>query len=336
MCDEITEAENEAFLSARITRRQANLGAGATLAALVAGCKSSSAPREADPMPAVTTPHATTSHRTDPTATNPTATKQAVSNEPEASDTGTKLATISRMVAIETPDGEAEAFFVAPKSGKHPGVLYWPDVAGLRDAFKKMATRLASQGYAVVLVNPYYRSSKLPILTTFSEWRTEEGKAKIGPMREVLTAERVASDGAAFCTWLDQQPEVDRGKKLATAGYCMSGPFTFHTAAAAPSRVGVLASFHGGGLVSDDENSPHMQLSKLKAAALVCIAENDDTRQPEAKTVLMNTAKAAKVTAEVEVYPAQHGWCVIDSPVYDRAQAERAWARLSATLEAHL
>ncbi|MEQ9504051.1 MAG: dienelactone hydrolase family protein [Deltaproteobacteria bacterium] len=244
--------------------------------------------------------------------------------------------TKSRAVTITTPDGEAEAFFVAPAEGRHPAVLVWPDVAGLRDAYRTMATRLATSGYAVLAVNPYYRSSKLPVMETFAEWRTEEGRAKIKPMREALTHEAITRDGAAFVAWLDQQPEVDTDKKIGTTGYCMGGPFTFRTAAAAPERVGAIGSFHGGGLVTDEPTSPHRLLAQMKAAALICVAQNDDERQPEAKTVLAETAKAVGRPAEVEVYPAQHGWCTIDSPVYDEAQAERAWARLLATLRAHL
>jgi carboxymethylenebutenolidase len=230
----------------------------------------------------------------------------------------------------------AEAFFVTPKDGHHPGVIVWPDVAGLRDAFKTMAARLAAAGYAVLAVNQYSRSTKLPVLTTFSEWRTEEGKKKIAPMREALTPEGITKDGAAFAAWIDQQKEVDKGRKLATSGYCMGGPFAFRTAAAVPERVGAVASFHGGGLVTDEPTSPHALFPKMKAAALICIAQNDDEKGPEVKTTLRQTAEQASIAAEIEVYPAQHGWCVIDSPVYDKEQADRAWARMLATFEQHL
>lgn len=240
------------------------------------------------------------------------------------------------MVTIDMPSGAAEAFFVAPKTGRYPGVLMWPDVAGLRDAYKTMATRLAGEGYAVLVVNHYYRSTKLPVLSSFEEWRTDEGKKKIAPMREALTPEAIASDGAAFVAWLDRQESVDKNKKLASSGYCMGGPYTFRTAAAAPERVGAIASFHGGGLVTEEPTSPHRLFAKMKAAALICIAHNDDERQPEAKAELQKAAAAAKLPAEIEVYPAQHGWCTIDAPVYDEAQAERAWARMLATFERFL
>jgi carboxymethylenebutenolidase len=313
MCDDDTEAENATYLAQlKLNRRQWGIGAGATVATMLSGCGPSS-----DKGPA---------------STPEPQPKTAAPDEAMA----TVLETTSRQVSIDTPDGVAEAFFVAPSSGRHPGVLIWPDVAGLREAFESMATRLAAQGYAVLAVNHYYRSSKLPVLTTFSEWRTEEGKAKIRPMAEALTPERIASDGAAFVAWLDGQQEVDAGRKLGTTGYCMGGPFTFRTAAAAPERVGAIGSFHGGGLVTEEEDSPHTLLPRMKAAALVCVARNDDERSPETRPALQEAAQAAGVTAEIEVYPAQHGWCVIDSPVYDEEQAERAWARMLATFEAHL
>ncbi len=320
MCDDDTEVENEAYLEQRrLNRREVSMGTGAVVAAMLTGCGSppASAKRpEPTPGPA---PAPT------PAATTAPPTENASSTE-----------TASRMVTIDTPDGKAEAFFVAPKSGQHPGVLLWPDVAGLRDAYKTMATRLAAAGYAVLAVNQYYRSSNLPVLSTFDEWRTDEGKAKIAPMRAAITAEGVTKDGAAFVAWLDRQKEVDTKRNIATSGYCMGGPYTFRTAAAAPQRVGAIASFHGGGLVTKEPSSPHTLLGKMKVGALICIAQNDDEREPEAKTKLQQAAKSANVAAEIEVYPAQHGWCTIDSPVYDEKQAERAWARMLATFERHL
>jgi len=298
MCDEITEQENAVWLS----RRAVALGASAVA---LTGCGSE--PKAAEPSP-----------------------------EPAAPAKVDAPATKHRRVVVSTPDGEADGFFVTPSSGKHPGVLLWPDVAGLRGAYETMATRLAAAGYSVLAVNPYYRSSKGPILERFDAWRTEAGRAKIAPMREKLTPEAIARDGAAFVAWLDQQAEVDTARKVGTQGYCMSGPFTFRVAAAMPERVGAFASFHGGGLVTDAADSPHALLSKVKAAALVCIASNDHERDPKAEPALRKAAKEAGVEAEIEVYPANHGWCALDSPVYDEAQAERAWARLLATYEAHL
>lgn len=315
MCDDATEAENALYLEElRLSRRELGIGAGTAVAAMLTGCGSTAAPS---------------------TRPEPAALGSRPQPEPAPTAAAT-VATASRMVAIDTPDGTAEGFFVTPQSGRHPGVLMWPDVAGLRDAYMKMATRLAAEGYAVLAVNPYYRSSKLPVLDSFAQWRTEAGRAKIGPMREALTPEAITKDGAAFVSWLRAQQEVDGARKLATTGYCMSGPFTFRTAAAAPKDVGVIGSFHGGGLVTEEPTSPHRLLGAMKAAALICIAQNDDERQPEAKDILAQAAARAQIPAEIEVYPAQHGWCALDSPVYDQTQAERAWARMLATFEAHL
>ena len=312
MCDDDTEAENEVYLEkARLNRREVALGAGAAFAAILTGCPPPPGPVK-----------------------EPASTASALPTAPAADNAPPP--TTSRMVMIDTADGAAEAFFVTPETGQHPGVLMWPDVAGLRDAYKTMATRLAGDGYAVLAVNQYYRSSKLPVLSGFDEWRTDEGKAKIRPMIDALTPEGIAKDGAAFAAWLDAQTEVDKGKKLASTGYCMGGSFTFRTAAAVPERVGVIASFHGGGLATDEPTSPHTLFAKMKAAALICVAQNDDERAPEAKSTLRQAADAANVPAEIEVYPAKHGWCTIDSPVYDKDQAERAWARMLATFERHL
>jgi carboxymethylenebutenolidase len=204
------------------------------------------------------------------------------------------------MVDVDTPDGTADAFFVTPKKGKHPGVVMWPDIAGLREAYMTMAARLASEGYAVLAVNHYYRSSRFPILGTFAEWRTEAGKAKITPLKEAISLDGIARDGAAFVAWLDRQPEVDPDKKIACAGYCMTGSYTFRTAAAVPERVGVIASFHGSGLVTEEPTSPHLLLFKTKKlCALVCIAQNDDEREPATKGILRRAAEGARLPAEI-------------------------------------
>ena len=296
MCSEITEQENEAYLSRRA------LGLGTAAVGMLSAC----GPRAGSPP--------------SPTASTPK----------NAAPTG------GRTVTIDTPDGQADGVFVAPDEGKHPGVLLWPDVAGLRPAYETMAKRLAEAGYAVLLVNPYYRHAKSPVLKHFDEWRNAEGKARIAPMREALTPERVASDGTAFVAWLDQQAEVDITRKVGCQGYCMSGSFAFRVAAAVPDRVGAFASFHGGGLVTDGPDSPHALFTKTTAAALVCIAQNDHARSPEAEPALRKAAANAGRPAEIEIYAANHGWCALDSPVYDESQAERAWSRLLATYAAHL
>lgn len=244
--------------------------------------------------------------------------------------------TASRAVTITTPDGKADAFFVHPEGGKHPAVILWPDIAGLRDAYKTMGTRLAEAGYAVLVVNHYYRSSPAPILNSLSEWRSPEGQQKLAPMIAAITPAGTVRDAAAFVAWLDGQAEVDTSRKIGTCGYCMGGPFTVRTALANPARVGAAASFHGASLVNDTPDSPHKLLAQTQAAYLFAIAQNDDARAPDDKVRLREAADAAKRPAEIEVYPAQHGWCTIDAPIYDKAQAEKAWGRMLALYKQYL
>lgn len=235
-----------------------------------------------------------------------------------------------RMVEVPTPDGTADAFFVHPAQGRHPGVILWPDVLGLREVKKAMARRLAGAGYAVLVVNPYYRAFKGELGLDFSGFRTPEGQARLGPARAGLTPEAITRDGAAHAAFLDQQAAVDTARGIGTQGYCMGGPFTVRTAAAAPGRVKAAASFHGGGLVTAEPHSPHRLLPATQAAYLIAVARNDDARAPADKDAFKAAADAAGRPAEVEVYPADHGWCVPDSPAYDAAEADRAWARLLA------
>lgn len=243
-----------------------------------------------------------------------------------AADGGSSVA--ERMVSITTADGVCDAFFVYPTKGKHPGIVMWPDIAGLRDVKKIMARALAAQGYAVLVINQYYRSGPAPVMKSFSEYRTPEGQAKIAPMREALTPEAITRDAKAFVAFLDMQDPVDKKRGIGSNGYCMGGPFTVRTAAAVPARVGAAASLHGAGLVTEAPDSPHRLLSATKASYLFAIARNDDAKQPEAKTELRKAADAARRPAEIEVYQADHGWCVADSPAYDPSEADRAWKNM--------
>ena len=234
-------------------------------------------------------------------------------------------------IEIETPDGVCDSYFVHPASGAHPGVLIWPDAFGLRPAIRQMATRLAESGYSVLAVNQYYRTKKAPIAegTDFGALRET-----LMPLMRSLSPETNVTDAKAFVGFLDSQSSVDSDRKMGTMGYCMGGPMTMRTAAALPDRIGAGASFHGGGLVTDQPDSPHLLVEKMTAHYLFAIAENDDQRQPEAKDVLRETFETAGLPAEIEVYEgAMHGWCPPDTPVYHEAQAERAWSRLLALFE---
>src|SRR4051812_49371389 len=230
-------------------------------------------------------------------------------------------------VTVTTPDGAADCYFVHPASGTAPAVLVWPDIFGLRPAFRQMGKRLAESGYSVLVVNPFYRAKKAPTAPNGGATPI----AEVMPLARGLNETTHMADAKAFIAWLDGQPSVNKSRKVGTQGYCMGGPMAFRTAAAVPDRVGAVASFHGGGLVSDQPNSPHLQASKTKAQFLIAVAANDDQRAPTEKDVLKETFAKANLPAEIEVYTgAAHGWCPPDSGVYNEPQAEKAWSRLLA------
>jgi carboxymethylenebutenolidase len=230
-------------------------------------------------------------------------------------------------VTVKTPDGSADCYFAHPTSGAAAGVLIWPDIFGLRPAFRQMGKRLAESGYAVLVVNPFYRTKKAPTADAGAKTPIQD----VMPLARSLNDTTKMTDAKAFIAWLDQQPSVAKNRKIGTQGYCMGGPIAFLTSAAVPDRVGAVASFHGGGLVNDQPDSPHLQAAKTKAQFLIAIAENDDKRAPTDKDVLKETFAKANLPAEIEVYAgAAHGWCPPDSQVYNEPQAEKAWSRLLA------
>jgi carboxymethylenebutenolidase len=240
-------------------------------------------------------------------------------------------------VEIKTPDGVADSYFVHPTSGRHPGVLIWADALGLRPAFRQMAKRLAESGYSVLVPNPFYRKKKAPIVAPGASFSDPETRSAVMLMMAALNPETHVIDAKAFVAFLDEQASVDKRRKLATTGYCMGGPITMRTAATFPDRIGAGASFHGGGLVTDKPESPHLLVPKMKAQYLIAIADNDDKRQPEAKDALKQAFATAKLSAEIEVYEgASHGWCPPDSQVYNESQAEKAWNRMLAMFKTSL
>ena len=235
-------------------------------------------------------------------------------------------------VTITTPDGMCDAYFVAPSAGAHAAVLVWPDIFGLRPALRGMGKRLAEEGYSVLVVNPFYRQKKAPTAANGASTPI----ADVLPLMQALTATTHVTDAKAFIAWLDARAEVDKNKKIGTIGYCMGGPIVMRTAAAVPNRVGAGGSFHGGQLTTMNPDSPHLLIPQMKAKFLIAVAENDDMRQPESKTILKDAFAAAKLDAEIEVYHAAHGWCPPDTQVYDRDEAERAWGRMLAMFKTAL
>jgi carboxymethylenebutenolidase len=249
----------------------------------------------------------------------------------------TDAAVVEQDVTITTPDGRCDAAFLRPASGTAPGVLIWTDIFGLRPTFRELARRLAQQGYAVLVPNPFYRTARAPIIDSVSTFNFQTDRARLTPFTAPLADPRVIeSDATAYISFLDAQSTVDRTRRLGVQGYCFGGPLMLRTAAQVPGRVGAGASFHGGGLVTDGPDSPHLLAPRIKARLYIAIAGSDDQRQPDAKDTLRSTFAAARVPAEIEVYPrAAHGWCIPDMPhqangesTYNAGDAERAWKKL--------
>jgi carboxymethylenebutenolidase len=237
-------------------------------------------------------------------------------------------ATTGADVQIKTPEGTCDAYFVHPEKGKHPAVLIWPDIFGLRPAFKQMATRLAESGYSVLVVNPFYRLQPAPTSPEHPNFGDPATRAQLVGMMQSLTPKTVATDAGAFVPWLDSQAAVNTKRKMAVTGYCMGGPFTIRVAAQFPDRVGAIASFHGAALTTDAPDSPHLLVAKIKASALIAIAANDDMKDPKSKDILKKAFADAGQPAEIEVYVGtMHGWCPTDTEAYNHDAAEKAWSR---------
>jgi len=238
-------------------------------------------------------------------------------------------------VKIATPDGTCDAYWVHPAKPT-AAVLVWPDIVGLRPAFRQMGKRLAESGYAVLTVNPFYRQKPAPVVPDGAKFSDPDTRKVLMGFAGGLNATTHNTDAKAFIAWLDAQPQVDKRRKIGTTGYCMGGPIVMRTAAAVPDRVGAGCSFHGGGLTTKNPDSPHLLIPQMNAAFLIAVAENDDKRDPESKHILRQAFDAAKKQAEIEVYPAAHGWCPPDAEVYDREQAEKAWSRMLALFKTAL
>lgn len=265
--------------------------------------------------------------------TGSTATAATTANVPAAA----AVATSESEVSITTPDGACDAYFVHPATGASPAVLIWPDIFGLRPAFREMGKRLAESGYAVLVVNPFYRTKKAPTSAPHADFDDPATRDALMGLAKSLTPETEVTDAKALTGWLDQQPAVDKSRKMGTTGYCMGGPLVLRTAATNPGRIGAAATFHGGSLVTDKPDSPHLLIPKMKAHFLIAIAANDDAKQPDAKGALKTAFAQASLPANVEVFEGtMHGWCPPDSHVYDHDAAEKAWGELLALFKSAL
>jgi carboxymethylenebutenolidase len=247
------------------------------------------------------------------------------------------LDVVEQDVMVETPDGEADCYFVHPASGNHAAVIVWPDIISIRPAFRMMGKRLAESGYSVLVVNPYYRTARGAVVPEGKTFSDPGIRDILMPHARSLSPKTCVTDGRAFVEYLDNQPSVDTSRKIGTTGYCMTGSYTMRLAAAIPDRIGAGGSFHGGGLATDAEDSPHLLASQMNAGFLIAIAESDDKRNPDEKVLLREAFDKEDVRAEIEVYEGtQHGWCPPDSAVHDEEQAERAWSRLLDLFEREL
>jgi carboxymethylenebutenolidase len=247
-------------------------------------------------------------------------------------------------VQVTTPAGVCDAALIHPRAGSWPGVILFTDVFGLRPTMRDMAKRLAADGYTVLVPNPFYRTTKPPGLSLDIDFTNPADRAKIDVLRAPLTSEAVMQDATAYVKFLDSKSQVNKKARMGVFGYCMGGPMTMQAAAAVPGRIGAGASFHGGGLVTDKPDSPHLLVPRMKAKFYFGVAMNDDERQPDAKVKLDEAFKAAKLPATIEVYAGcLHGWCVKDMPmnpgkppIYNEAQAERAWGELKSLFKGSL
>ncbi|HEX5280411.1 MAG TPA: dienelactone hydrolase family protein [Micropepsaceae bacterium] len=237
---------------------------------------------------------------------------------------------VEKDVEVKTPDGNCDAVLYYPGSQRTgSAVLIWTDIMGLRPAFRDMGRRLAAEGHVVLVPNPFYRSARAPVIGPTFDFNNPEQRNRLFGYRAAMKDDGIDRDAVAYLEFLDAQPQTDKSKKAGVQGYCMGGSMTFRTAAALPSRIGAVGSFHGGnGLVTKDADSPHLLIPKTNATFLVCQAQNDDMMQPTVKDDLKAAFEAAHKPATVEVYHANHGWCVPGGQVYNMAEAERAWTAL--------
>ena len=245
----------------------------------------------------------------------------------------TERSVVETNVDIKTADGTCDAALFHPSKGSHPGVLIWPDSGSLRPAFREIGKRLAAEGYSVLIPNHLYRMARAPVFPeSFDPVKSRDDAAFYRRVTAPFFAPgAVERDARAYIEFLQAQRQVNTRMKIGVAGYCLGGAYVMRTAALFPNLVGAGVSFHGGFLVTDKPDSPHLLAPKIKPRLYFAIASDDDAREPEVKNKLRDAFTVAKVRAEIEVYAnALHGWCVPDTKKPNKPDAERAWSKLVA------
>lgn len=229
-------------------------------------------------------------------------------------------------VNIKTADGVCDAVVFHPtKAGKYPAAIIIPDALGLRPAFRDIGRKLAAEGYTVLVPNVFYRTRKAPVLDGAFDFANPADRAKLTDLRAPMTIAATTRDSDAYIDFMDAHPRVNKAAKIGVSGHCMGGALAMRAAASKPDRVGATVSFHGGGLVTKDADSPHLLVPKIKAKGYFGIADPDDKADPEAKVGLKAAYDAVGRPAKIEVYQgALHGWTV-EGAAYNQAAAERAY-----------
>jgi carboxymethylenebutenolidase len=237
---------------------------------------------------------------------------------------------IEEAIEIRTADGTADGFIYRAEGERRlPGAIHLTDIGGIRPSHREMARRLADKGYTVLMPNVFYRTTKPPVIDITIGMGDERTMKRFGELRAPLTPEAVERDGKAYVNFLAGHDAVS-GKSIGLVGYCFTGAFAMRTAAAVPDKVAAVASFHGGGLYTDEPTSPHLVLPRIKARLYFGHATKDRSMPQEAIEKFDRALAAWGGKYQSEVYEgAFHGWTVADAPVYNQPQAQRAFEKLT-------
>ncbi len=238
--------------------------------------------------------------------------------------------------SVTTPDGScAVGLFIPEGPGPWPGVVMYVDAGGVRDTFEQMAAKLAGFGYAVLLPDVYYRSGDWAPFNMATVFGDAQERRRLFSMIGSITPDKMASDAGAYFDYLAARPEVS-GQRFGVCGYCMGGRISVMVAGLVPDRVAAAASFHGGGLVTDTDDSPHLLADRMSATVYVGGAENDASFTPDHAEQLDKALTAAGVQHTIEWYSAGHGFAVPDNLPYDAAADERHWNAMTGLFAATL